>query len=48
MLVITNSKKAIKNDYVTIGAKKFTVENGHTFQVGDRVILETVPNQAWD
>jgi hypothetical protein len=43
----TATKKKITDSYVPIGVKTITVEPGHTFKVGDKVILERKPNQAW-
>lgn len=44
---VTSSKKAIVDAYVPYGAKQFSVASGHTFQVGNSILVHTVPNQAW-
>jgi hypothetical protein len=42
-----SSSKAITNSYLPIGARTCTVASGHTFAVGDLVVLRRAPNQAW-
>lgn len=37
----------ITDSYVPVGARTFNVQSGHSFQVGDRVMLQKRPNQAW-
>jgi hypothetical protein len=44
---ISSTKKSITDNYVPIGATAVTVASGHSFQVGDRVYLHRIPNQAW-
>lgn len=44
---ISSTKKAIVNTYLPIGAKKVKVASGHTFVVGDKVMLHRIPNAAW-
>ncbi len=43
----SSSKKAIVDSYVPYGSKQFRVATGHTFQVGNSILVHTVPNQAW-
>ncbi|MDT8432359.1 MAG: DNRLRE domain-containing protein [Bacteroidales bacterium] len=45
--VVGATKKKITDDYVPFGARTFTLESGHTFNVGDRVVLQRQPTQAW-
>lgn len=42
-----NSKKGIVDKFVPIGAKKITVESGHSFSVGDWVFVSREPNKSW-
>lgn len=44
---ISISQKQITDTFVPIGAKTVTVQNGHTFQVGDWVHVRREPNAAW-
>ena len=44
---ISSSTKAITNSYLPIGAKQVTVASGHTFVVGDAVLVHRIPNDAW-
>jgi hypothetical protein len=44
---ISSSTKAITNSYLPIGAKQVTVASGHTFAVGDAVLVHRIPNDAW-
>ena len=41
------TKKKITDNYVPFGARTFTIESGHSFHVGDRVVLQRQPTQAW-
>ncbi len=43
----SSSKTLITDSYVPLGAKSFTVASGHSFKVGDNILVERVPNQAW-
>ncbi len=43
----SSSKKKITDTFVPVGAKKVTVESGHTFKTGDWVYLRREPNDAW-
>jgi hypothetical protein len=43
----SSTEKKITDSYVPIGAKTITVESGHTFQVGDRVLFTLKTNAAW-
>lgn len=43
----SSTAKAITNAYLPIGARTCTVASGHTFAVGDLVVLRRTPNQAW-
>ncbi len=45
--LIGSTRKKITDNYVPFGARTFTVESGHTFQVGDRVVLQRQPTQTW-
>ena len=44
---ISSTTKAITNSYLPIGAKQITVASGHTFAVGDAVLVHRIPNDAW-
>ena len=41
------TKKKITDSYVPFGARTFTIESGHTFQTGDRVVIQRVPTETW-
>jgi hypothetical protein len=43
----TATQKKITDAFVPIGAKKITVENGHSFMAGDWVYVRREPNSAW-
>ena len=43
----SSTSKLITNPYLPIGARTCTVASGHTFAVGDLVVLRRTPNQAW-
>lgn len=43
----SSTEKSIIGSYIPTGTITFTVENGHTFAVGDRVMLKRTPKQAW-
>ncbi|MDB5271402.1 MAG: hypothetical protein JWP58_4442 [Hymenobacter sp.] len=43
----SSTGKLITNAYLPIGARTCTVASGHTFAVGDLVVLRRTPNQAW-
>ncbi len=45
--VTESTRRAITGSYVPIGAKQVTVQSGHSFTVGDWVLLRHAPNQAW-
>src|SRR6056297_318798 len=45
--IIGSTRKRITDDYVPFGARTFTIESGHSFQAGDRVVLQRQPTQAW-
>ncbi len=45
--LIGSTRKRITDDYVPFGARTFTIESGHSFQAGDRVVLQRQPTQAW-
>jgi hypothetical protein len=44
---ISSSTKKITDAYVPIGKKQITVASGHTFVVGDKVLVHRVPNDTW-
>ena len=44
---LTSTKKSITDAYVPIGAKEVTVASGHSFGVGDVVLVHRIPNEAW-
>ena len=44
---ISASQKKITDIFVPIGTKTITVENGHSFTVGDWVHVRREPNDAW-
>lgn len=43
----SSTSKRITSSYLPIGARTFTVDPGHSFAVGDRVLQRRAPNQAW-
>jgi hypothetical protein len=43
----TSTKKLITDSYVPFGTKQVTVTSGHSFVVGDMVLLHRIPNDAW-
>lgn len=45
--ILGDTRKKITDDYVPFGARTFTIESGHTFNAGDRVVLRRQPTQAW-
>ena len=47
MTYISSTKKSITDSYVPIGTKQITVASGHTFVVGDAVLVHRIPNDAW-
>jgi hypothetical protein len=44
---ISSSKKAITDPYVPFGSNQVTVASGHTFVVGDQVMVHRIPKQSW-
>lgn len=44
---VEGSLRQIVDAYVPFGAKSVTVESGHTFQVGDPVIVTRIGNEDW-
>ena len=44
---VSFTTKDITDSYVPIGAKQVTVASGHTFAVGDAVLVHRIPNDAW-
>ena len=44
---ISSTKKAITNPYVPYGSNQLTVASGHTFVVGDQVMVHRIPKQSW-
>ena len=44
---VSFTNKDITDSYVPIGAKQVTVASGHTFAVGDAVLVHRIPNDAW-
>jgi len=46
-VVQSSTGMLITNPYLPIGARTCTVASGHTFAVGDLVVLRRTPNQAW-
>ena len=44
---IAGSKVRIVSSYVQTGANSFEVSPGHTFAVGDVVVVQRTPNDAW-
>lgn len=43
----SSTEKSLVGSYIPTGTKTFTVESGHSFAVGDRVMLKRTPKQAW-
>ena len=44
---LSSFRKNITDAYVPIGKKQITVASGHTFVVGDKVLVHRIPNDAW-
>jgi len=44
---LKTSRKKILDSYVPVGTQSVTVENGHSFQKGDAIMIERKPNQDW-
>lgn len=42
-----STKKLITDQFVPIGARSFTIESGHSFNVGDNIQLECLPKDSW-
>ncbi|HKK61141.1 MAG TPA: discoidin domain-containing protein, partial [Bacteroidales bacterium] len=45
--LIGSTRKKLIDDYVPFGARTFRIESGHSFNVGDRVVLQRRPTQQW-
>jgi hypothetical protein len=45
--LIESTKKQITDEYVAFGARTFTIESGHSFKEGDRIVLQREPTQKW-
>ena len=43
----TSTKKNIKDTYVPFGAKQITVAFGHSFVVGNTVMIHRIPKDSW-
>ncbi|MEM7476795.1 MAG: hypothetical protein AAF483_17565 [Planctomycetota bacterium] len=46
-VVDSSSRARVTGDYVPLGAFSLRVESGHSFSVGDRVVLTTERNAQW-
>ena len=46
-LLVTSSIRRITSEFVPTGARDFTVEYDHDFEVGDSVIIEKTPSDKW-
>jgi hypothetical protein len=44
---VTSTSQKIQGSYIPVGAKTFTLPANHGFKVGDDVMLQRKPNQAW-
>lgn len=44
---VAGTKARITQNYVAAGDKSFEVAAGHTFAVGDKVVIQRTPNDAW-
>lgn len=44
---VSGSKVRIASLYVATGSKSFDVAANHTFHVGDKVVVQKTPNDAW-
>jgi len=44
---VTSTTQKIQGSYIPVGAKTFTLPSNHGFKVGDDVMLQRKPNQAW-
>ncbi|MGX5818884.1 T9SS type A sorting domain-containing protein [Chitinophaga lutea] len=44
---VAGTNVRITSSYVATGAKTFTVAAGHTFQAGDKVVVQKTPNDLW-
>ena len=45
--LIASTKTQITDAYVPFGARTFTIETGHSFKKGDRVVLQREPTEKW-
>ncbi|PQJ72654.1 Ig-like domain-containing protein [Polaribacter butkevichii] len=46
-IINQSSKTKIIDSYVPVGTRTINVAEGHSFNVGDRIMLERKPNQDW-
>lgn len=44
---VAGSKARITSPYVATGVKTFDVAAGHSFQPGDKIVVQKTPNDAW-
>lgn len=44
---VAGTKARITQNYVATGATSFEVASGHSFAVGDKVVIQRTPNDAW-
>lgn len=44
---ISGSRVHIADTYVPVGTKTITVPSGHTFAVGNTIVIQKTPNEAW-
>ncbi len=45
--LITSTKKSIKDAYVPFGTKQITVASGHSFVVGNNLMVHRIPKDSW-
>lgn len=44
---VKGSRRKISDRYVATGANSFEVSAGHTFKIGDAVVIQKMPNTKW-
>lgn len=44
---IISTKKKLLNSYVPVGTHTVNVDEDHSFSIGDNIMIERKPNQAW-
>ena len=44
---VSGSSRTIKTSYVPVGSRRLTVSSAEGYRVGDEIMVERTPNQAW-